>query len=149
MKKTILMTMAACMFFGLTGCDEKKAAPAEEPAAKADGAKAGDTKADDAKPKAAEKAPEKGATNGAVALVTVTKAGSEFDPAVDIAQMPEGAYYCDMGTVHYARMDEGDGKCGLCGMKLKHKAAAKAGGAKAGDAKDHDHGDHDHGDHGH
>ncbi len=47
--------------------------------------------------------------------------GKEFDPPVEVAQLPEGAYYCDMGTVHYARMEEGDNTCALCHMKLTKK----------------------------
>lgn len=54
--------------------------------------------------------------------VDVAKDGTKFDPKVDKSKLPDGAWYCDMGGVHYARMDEGDGKCELCGMKLKKKA---------------------------
>ena len=51
--------------------------------------------------------------------VEVTSSGSQFDPPVDKKQLPNGAWYCDMGLVHYARTEKGDGKCALCGMELK------------------------------
>ena|SRR5690554_4052492 len=57
--------------------------------------------------------------------IVVKKGGGEMNPKVDKSKLPDGAWYCDMGGVHYARMDEGDGKCELCGMKLQQKGAAK------------------------
>ena len=51
-------------------------------------------------------------------MVTVAVDGSEFEPPVEIGQIPAGAWYCDMGTVHYARMTRGDGACPRCGMTL-------------------------------
>lgn len=59
--------------------------------------------------------------------VDVARDGTKFDPKVDKSKLPDGAWYCDMGGVHYARMDEGDGKCELCGMKLKKKGEAEGG----------------------
>ncbi len=59
-----------------------------------------------------------------VEMVEVAPEGTEFEPPVTIDQIPEGAWYCAMGTVHYARMDEGDGKCAVCGMNLTHKVAS-------------------------
>jgi|SRR5690554_2847778 len=59
--------------------------------------------------------------------IKVTKEGAEIDPKVDKSKLPDGAWYCDMGGVHYARMDKGDGKCALCGMKLQHKGEGEAG----------------------
>lgn len=55
--------------------------------------------------------------------VEVTAEGTTFDPPVEVAQLPDGAWYCDMGTVHYARMDEGDGRCPTCDMDLVQKVA--------------------------
>ena len=52
--------------------------------------------------------------------------GAKFDPPIEKAQVPEGAWYCDMGTVHYGQMHEGDAKCPLCNMKLVHNKAAAA-----------------------
>jgi hypothetical protein len=49
----------------------------------------------------------------------VSKDGTKFDPPVEKARIPDGAWICDMGTVHYARMERGDGVCPLCKMDLK------------------------------
>ena len=54
-------------------------------------------------------------------LVTVTTEGVRFDPPVEKSRIPKGAWYCDMGTVHYAQSDEGDATCPMCKMTLKHK----------------------------
>ena len=42
------------------------------------------------------------------------------------ARIPEGAWYCDMGKVHYARSEKGDGVCPLCKMQLTEKGPAPA-----------------------
>lgn len=85
------------------------------------------------------------------AAVEVSADGTKFDPPIKAEQLPEGAFYCDMGTVHYAQMTPGE-KCPTCGMKLKvHKVEHVA------EPSGHDHGDgtnghgHDHaeGDHHH
>jgi hypothetical protein len=47
--------------------------------------------------------------------------GTQHDPPIAVKDVPAGHWYCDMGTVHYSRAAEADGKCALCGMKLKHK----------------------------
>ncbi len=57
------------------------------------------------------------------AKVTVPKEGKKFKPPIKAAQLPAGVWYCDMGTVHYARGEKGDGKCPLCKMNLKQLAA--------------------------
>ncbi len=62
-------------------------------------------------------------TPSPVEEVSVTAEGTKFTPAVDKAALPENVWYCDMGTVHYARTEEGDRKCALCGMDLKSNAA--------------------------
>jgi hypothetical protein len=54
-------------------------------------------------------------------MVEVTAEGNKLEPPVQIGQIPAGAWYCDMGTVHYARKDEGDGRCTVCGMTLTKK----------------------------
>jgi len=71
--------------------------------------------------------PETSATEGATALemVELTAEGTEFDPPIQAEQLPDGAWYCDMGTVHYARTDQGDGKCALCGMNLVQEEVAE------------------------
>ena len=50
--------------------------------------------------------------------VEVSKSGTEFEPPVKVEQIPKQAWYCDMGTVHYARHEKGDGKCTVCEMDL-------------------------------
>lgn len=117
----------------LSACESREAAeaePAQAPPAEAEAEQAA---------QAADEAPadpEEGVAKEVV-LVEVAAEGTEFDPAVEPAQIPEGAWYCDMGTVHYARGEKGDGKCAVCGMMLKQKTA----GAEAVEG-DHDHGEH-------
>ncbi|MDX1389320.1 MAG: hypothetical protein R3344_09020 [Acidobacteriota bacterium] len=60
--------------------------------------------------------PEAPAT--ALTIAVVPLEGAEFDPPLEKAQLPPGVWYCDMGTVHYARGEEGDGVCPLCEMEL-------------------------------
>lgn len=51
--------------------------------------------------------------------VEVAAKGTTFDPPVGVEQMPTGAWACVMSKkVHYASMEEGDGKCDICKMKL-------------------------------
>lgn len=59
-------------------------------------------------------------------LVAVTAAGAKLEPPVVAARIPEGAWYCDMGKVHYARTEKGDGICPLCKMQLTQKGPAAA-----------------------
>ncbi len=66
----------------------------------------------------------------APAFVQVSKEGTSFNPPIEKAELPDGAYYCDMGTVHYARMEKGDGKCPACGMDLSHDSPEPAPEAK-------------------
>ena len=54
--------------------------------------------------------------------VEVGKTGSKFDPPVDKSQIPDGAWMCDMGTVHYASLEKGAGKCPICTMPLVQKS---------------------------
>lgn len=54
-------------------------------------------------------------------MVEVAEGGTEFDPPVEVGQLPDGVWYCDMGTAHYAALEEGE--CPLCGMTLVHKSA--------------------------
>lgn len=52
------------------------------------------------------------------------KDNGEHKPPIEKSAVPDGHWYCDMGTVHYSRAEKGDGKCPLCGMKLHHKEEA-------------------------
>lgn len=74
------------------------------------------------------------ATVPAGATATVTAQGTKFEPPITPEQIPPGAWMCEMGTVHYASTDKGDGKCPLCGMALTQKApgAPPATGAPDG-----------------
>ena len=47
--------------------------------------------------------------------------GKEFKPPVRPDQLPTGAWYCDMGLVHWAQLKEGNRQCPLCKMELKQK----------------------------
>ena len=62
----------------------------------------------------------------AFGMVDVPASGKAFDPPVHVDQIPDGAHYCDMGDVHYARMDKGDNTCPVCGMELSVKQAKAA-----------------------
>lgn len=63
-------------------------------------------------------APEAAPTEAPVASLPAD--GQRYEPAIDKEEAPEGAWICDMGTVHYARPDKGDGTCPVCGMELVH-----------------------------
>lgn len=81
--------------------------------------------------------------------VELTSAGVAFDPAIKPEQLPAGAWYCDMGTVHWAASDKPkDSKCPECGMMLKQYDAAKLEAQKQGAVAPKDHA-HDHGEAGH
>ncbi len=95
--------------FLITGCDDK-AAEASPPTATAD------------------EAPQPAADPKA-------EVGTKHDPPIALDKVPDGAWYCDMGTAHYTQAAEGDGKCPLCGMALKKMARAE----KPGDGEAHDH----------
>lgn len=57
-------------------------------------------------------------------LVEVAKDGTKFDPPVPKEKIPHDAWACVMkGTVHYASMEKGEGKCPTCGMNLTQHAA--------------------------
>lgn len=53
--------------------------------------------------------------------LSLTPQGQHFDPAIQAESLPSGSYYCDMGTVHYARSEKGDHTCPICKMKLTLK----------------------------
>lgn len=52
--------------------------------------------------------------------VKVAPDGTVFQPPVRVEQLPGGVWYCDLGTVHYARQEEGAGRCAKCGMELTY-----------------------------
>jgi len=62
-----------------------------------------------------------GAAAAGATMIVVTQAGASIEPPVKQELIPAGAWFCDMGTVHYARAEKGDGKCPVCKMDLKQK----------------------------
>lgn len=51
--------------------------------------------------------------------VEVAAEGTKFEPPVPVEQMPDGAWACVMKEkVHYASMEQGEGRCTICKMKL-------------------------------
>ncbi|QDG49491.1 hypothetical protein FIV42_01675 [Persicimonas caeni] len=156
MKARILTILCLALTLVAVGCDKARAdnhahdeANAEAPAEQ----KAGDD--EEAKPEEAkqEEAKQEEAKQGELEQVEVAKAGQKFDPAIQAEQLPAGAWYCDMGTVHWAAMEKPEGgKCPECNMALKQHDPGKLAEQKekAVEAKE-DHG-HEHGegdDHGH
>ncbi|MFH2008915.1 MAG: hypothetical protein ABI333_20165 [bacterium] len=59
------------------------------------------------------------AMDAPAAQVEVPAAGKAYKPPLKKSQFKAGTWICDMGTVHYARGEKGDGVCPLCKMKLK------------------------------
>ena len=57
----------------------------------------------------------------AAAAPSTEAGGTVHKPPIQKDAVPDGHYYCDMGTVHYSRADQGDGKCPLCKMNLTQK----------------------------
>ena len=64
---------------------------------------------------------------GSGPMVEVAADGTRFDPPVQGDQLPPGTWYCDLGTVHYARRDRGSGTCPECGMTLTQRTALPTG----------------------
>ncbi|WP_158542398.1 efflux RND transporter periplasmic adaptor subunit [Lujinxingia litoralis] len=60
--------------------------------------------------------------------VEVVPEGTRFDPAIDPERLPEGAWFCDMGTTHYAQ--HASGECPVCGMSLVEKTGGDSASAK-------------------
>lgn len=150
MKSHILMIVCLALSVAVVGC-EKSDGDAKADEAKAE-APAEETEEKSAEGEAEEEpAEEEGAAEDEAPAekVEVAKGGTKFDPPVEPEQLPEGAWYCDMGTSHWAAMEKPeDGKCPECGMKLKQYDAKKHAEQKEGavEAKD-DHG-HEHADEG-
>ncbi len=149
MKKFKTILLCGALLVGGAACEKNADATGEgEPSAEAP-AEEEATEAAEAEEKEAPAEEEEGAEE--MEKVELAAAGAKFDPAIKPEQLPDGAWYCDMGTVHWAAAEKPeDGKCPECGMALKeYSAGAHAEQkAKAIEAKD-DHG-HAHEDgHGH
>lgn len=88
----------------LCGCDSKKEATIT------------------ARPEApVENSAQPAAREATTGHVSVSATGTKLEPPVDKQKIPDGAWICDMGTVHYASLEPGDGKCPVCGMDLVKK----------------------------
>lgn len=102
---------------------------------------------------AAKRAAVPMATKGSDGAWSIAPTGSKFEPPIQIAAVPDQAWYCDMGTVHYAQSQAGDKTCKLCKMKLKHKSndakAPKAAPPGSDQDAAHPGGDHGAAHHGH
>lgn len=95
MKAVIGLVAGAALAIAIAGCDKGESKPAGATTAANAGAAAG--------------------------AVEVPADGKKFDPPIKPEQLPSGAWYCDMGTVHWAQMNEGDKTCPICKMNLKQK----------------------------
>jgi hypothetical protein len=103
MRRVLLVTVAAVAVFG---CAEQEPQPTPEQIAQ----------------QKVQQALSAGRMEEAAGpAVEVAAEGTRFDPPVQIDQLPADVWYCDMGTVHYARTEEGDGRCPECGMTLTHR----------------------------
>ena len=144
--RTITLLAIALLTVGMTaGCDKKSDSGASSDESKAQAESAEKTeqnkeKADDKKA-AAEQKEEKKADKEEAAGVDVPKDGKKFKPSVKAAQLPEGAWHCDMkGKAHYAAMQKPEeGKCPVCNMKLVQAGAGSGHGDKG-----HGHGEGEH-----
>jgi rubrerythrin len=156
MKTRMLMIFVVALSLALAGCENKSGdaakadeAKAEEPAEGEDEKAEESGESDEAEESGDDEAAEK---QEPAEKVEVAEGGTEFDPAIQPEKLPDGAWYCDMGTVHWAGTEKPeDGKCPVCGMKVKQydpeKHAEKEKGAvEAKDDHGHEHegGDHDH-----
>ncbi len=108
MHRTWLIAVAALAVGTTMACGQKQTAPRPEEVAA----------------QKVQHAMEAGqaSAQGDLPMVEVAPEGTRFDPPVQPSQIPPGAWYCDMGTVHYASLDRGDGSCPECGMRLTRQA---------------------------
>jgi len=61
-----------------------------------------------------------------LAQVEVSEEGKKYEPPIQISQLPDNVWFCDMGTVHYARKNQDDGRCPVCGMTLSERGGEAA-----------------------
>ncbi len=118
-RQTVTLTATYALLAGLIGaCKQGGDSTAPTPTAKAEAVQATTEAKTDVEAK----------SDKAGGKVTVTAEGTKFDPPVSKDKLPPGAWVCDMGTVHFARSEKGDGKCGVCGMNLTRVGEETAGG---------------------
>lgn len=99
-----LYTTALVFCLGLAACGED--APESAP----------ETPTSEAPTSEATAAPAAPANAGE--FVTVAAEGTRFDPAVQLSEIAPDTWICDMGTVHYAATERGNGACPICQMAL-------------------------------
>lgn len=142
MKTRFLTAICLALTLVTFGCDKKDdhghdQAEAEAPADEASNKEAAQEASKGAKEEAKKDEP--------LPKVELAEAGSTFDPAVQAEQLPAGAWYCDMGTVHWAgEQKPEDGKCPECGMKLKQHDPEQLAAQEEKAVEPHDHDDHAH-----
>ena len=100
MQKIVLLIMIAAL---TSACKSETASPVKETA------QASSHQTEDSAPKTKTQS------------AALSAEGERFDPPVKPESLPSDSYYCDMGTVHYARSTKGDNTCPICKMKLTHK----------------------------
>lgn len=87
-------------------------------------------------------------TVGDAPPVEVDPEGTEFDPPINPDRLPDGVWYCDMGTTHWAQPEQGDDECPICGMRLtEHEGHNHDGHDHQGEHEADEHEGHDHGGH--
>jgi len=108
--RTSIVLLSLVVAVGVVGCKPKQQGPTPEQIAQ----------------EKVAQALAAGAAGPAAAgpKVEVTAEGTELEPPITADRLPAGVWYCDMGTVHYARRTQGDGKCPRCGMTLTQKPGA-------------------------
>lgn len=128
MTRFYTLLILALMSLSLLACEPSSQAntPASDP-----GKETATSTTPQTTPTQKEKSPQ-------AAKAKVSAQGTTFKPPITVAEVPMGAYYCEMGqTVHYARGEQGDGKCALCGMKLTHQMNEAADPTEGHDGHSH------------
>lgn len=105
MRATLVVVIATCLL--LPACQPREPGPTPDQIAAEKVSQAMQAGADDG--------------SGQLPQVEVAPEGSRFNPPVRVTQLPPGTWYCDLGTVHYARPDQGDGQCPVCGLALSRR----------------------------
>lgn len=104
MRATLAVAFAACLLLPACQPEQKGPTPEEIAAEKVSQAMQAGTGDD-----------------GDLPQVQVAPEGTRFDPPVRVSQIPPGSWYCDLGTVHYARTARGDAICPVCGLPLSRR----------------------------
>lgn len=122
------------MAISIGACDKEPATPNQEPTE-----------------------PEAKTVEAPAAIASLPASGRKFDPPIEPDTLPQGSYYCDMGTTHWATSTmPSNAKCPVCGMNLKQfgakpilmpvepkkKEPAPTDGPKGANGQEN--GDHDH-----